>query len=146
MHVHVLRFIHRFSSNFLCALLAVRISLLEIMLKQYCRSVRVINHQLDKSSGHCWRIMSTLLTFNAFGLLLVRWIIGLAVMKVENKFCVITKCSRHSWVVCFLCYTFKQIFHLIFVLYMEGCKNGFFLDKNRANKQHCWQKTLLSAT
>lgn len=51
--MHVLRFIHRLRSNLLCALLAVRISLLEIMLNQYCLSVRVINHQLDVSSGHC---------------------------------------------------------------------------------------------
>lgn len=42
-----------YCSNLLCALLAVRISLLEIMLKQYRLSVRLINHQLDKSSGHC---------------------------------------------------------------------------------------------
>lgn len=97
LHVHVLCFIHRLRSNLPCALLAVWISLLEIMLKQYCLSVRVINHQLDKSSGHCWRIMSALLTFNAFGLLLVRWIIGPAVVKVENKFCVISAAGIHVW-------------------------------------------------
>lgn len=95
--VFVLRFIRRLSSNLLCALLAVRMSLLEIMLKQYCPSVRVINHRLDKSSGHCWRVMSALLTFNALGLLLVRWIIGPALLKVEHKFCVMTWCNRHCW-------------------------------------------------
>lgn len=55
----------------LCVSLAVEVALLEIMLKQYCLSERVINHQVDKGSGHCWRVMSVFLTFNTFGLLLV---------------------------------------------------------------------------
>lgn len=69
-------FIQRLYSNLFYVLVAVQVALLEIMLKQYCLSEMVINHQADKSSGHCWRVMSVLLTFNTFGLLLVSWIIS----------------------------------------------------------------------
>lgn len=54
INVNVLCFIQRLVSNLFCvALLAVQVSLLEIMLKQYCLSERAINHPVDKSSGHC---------------------------------------------------------------------------------------------
>lgn len=85
MNVNVLCFIQRSLSNLFCTLLAVQVSLLEIMLKQYCPSERVINHQVDKSSGHCWRVMSV--TFNTFGLLLVSWIIS-PPMMARKIFCV----------------------------------------------------------
>lgn len=74
-------------SNLFCVLLAVQVALLEIMLKQYCLSERVINHHTDKSSGHCWRVMSVLLTFNTFGLLLVRWIISTLMMVQKYSVC-----------------------------------------------------------
>lgn len=51
--VNVLRFIQRLLPNLSCVLLPVQVALLEIMLKQYCLSERVINHEADKSSGHC---------------------------------------------------------------------------------------------
>lgn len=67
----------------------------EIMLKQYCLSERVINHQVDKSSGHCWRVMSVFLTFNTFRLLLVRWIISTLMMV--QKYSV---CHQSRWLCC----------------------------------------------
>lgn len=57
--------------------------------------------------------MSALLTFNAFGLLLVRWIIGPAVVKVENKFCVISAAGIHVWFSFYLTLFYKQIFNLM---------------------------------
>lgn len=84
--VNVLCFIQRLLSNLFSVLVAVQVALLEIMLKQYCLSERVINHQVDKSSGHCWRVMGVLLTFNTFGLLLVSWIIS-TLMMVQIVFC-----------------------------------------------------------
>lgn len=75
--MYVLCFIQRLRSTMFCVLLAVEAALLEIILKQYYRSERVINHQADKSSGHCWRVMSVFVTFNAFGLL---------VRQVDNQY------------------------------------------------------------
>lgn len=53
MSVNALCFIQRLLSNLFCVLLAVQVAQLEIMLKQYCLTERVINHEVDKSSGHC---------------------------------------------------------------------------------------------
>lgn len=87
MDVKVLCFIQRLLSNLFSTLLAVQVSRLEIMLKQYCRSERVINHQADKSSGHCGHVMSV--TFNKFGLLLVSWIISPLTMG-QKIFCLLS--------------------------------------------------------
>lgn len=76
--------------NLFRASLAVQVPPLEIMLKQYSLSEGVINHQLDKSSGHCWRVMSEPLTFNTFGLLLVSWIISPPMMMGQKTFCVLS--------------------------------------------------------